>query len=250
MGILDVILQIRQSGTIVIEDITQTMYSKFEHTRADYYVCSFRKWAALPDGGCAISTNKLFSYKPNKTDKNLQEAKLKAFHAKYLYMCKDIGNKDEFLKMFKDAEEILCQQQSIFAMSSVSKMIQANLEIDILREKRRENFQVLCNGLAGINLIESVFNSLPDDVTPLYFPVYVKHNRKSLQSYLAKNDIYAPVIWPKPVQCANVLSKEVDWIYNRILSIPCDQRYDSYDMEKIIKKIMDYDVEPVEPTEG
>lgn len=247
-SIKDVILDIRKAGIIVIEDITQTMYSEFVHTKSDYYVCSFRKWAALPDGGCAISTNKSFSYKPDKVDKNLQEAKMKAFHAKYLYMCKDIGNKDEFLKMFKDAEQILCNQQDIFAMSDVSKMIQGNLQIDFLRERRRENFQILCRGLTGINFIELIFNYLPKDVVPLYFPVYVKHNRKILQKYLAENNIYAPIVWPKPIQCECLVTRETNWIYDHILSIPCDQRYSSDDMKKIVEKIIDFDVNFIEST--
>lgn len=247
-SIKDVILDIRKSGVIVIEDITQTMYSKFEHIKADYYVCSFRKWTALPDGGCAISINKPFTYKPVKVNKNLQEAKLKAFHAKYLYIYKDIGNKNEFLKMFRAAEQILCDQHDLFAMSDVSKKIQGNLKIDFIRERRRDNFQVLSKGLASISFIEPVFNNLPEDVVPLYFPVYVKHNRNELQKYLAENNIYAPIVWPKPIQCEGLVTSETNWIYDHILSIPCDQRYGSDDMRRIVQNIIDFNIKFLEST--
>lgn len=241
LSIKDVITAIRESGIIVIEDITQTMYSKFEHTKADYYISSFRKWTALPDGGFAASTNKLFSYKPNNIDKILQESKLDAFHAKYLYICKGIGNKDRFLNMFKDAEQLLCEQKDIFAMSNVSKIIQANLKIDILQKKRRENFRILSEGLTDTSLIEPVFKDLPEDVVPLYFPIYVKDNRREVQRFLAKNNIYAPIIWPKPIQCEDGVTESVDWIYDHILSIPCDQRYGIEDMKRIVNRIMEFE---------
>ena len=241
LPIKDIITDIRESGIIVIEDITQTMYSKIEHTEADYYIASFRKWAALPDGGFAASTNKRFSYKPDKIDEKLQEAKLEAFHAKYLYICKDNGNKEEFLNMLKNAEQILSEQKEIFTMGNVSKMIQGNLEIDILRYRRRENFQYLFEGVADTSLIEPVFKDLPEDVVPLYFPIYVKCDRRTLQSFLAENNIYAPVIWPKPIQCKNNITESVDWIYDHILSIPCDQRYGIEDMKRIVEKIIEFD---------
>ncbi len=120
------------------------MYSKFKHLIADYYICSFRKWTALPDGGCAISTKTPFSYKPVNQDSKLQDAKLEAFHAKYLYISKGVGYKNKFLKKFREAEQILSEQNAVFGMSMISKKLQANLNIDFIRDKRRKilNFYV------------------------------------------------------------------------------------------------------------
>ena len=82
----DLLVDIRDAGTILVEDVTHTMYSEFAHVHADYYVGSFRKWAPLPDGGVAVSTKDKFSYKPMTSDNELQEAKLQAFHAKVRFL--------------------------------------------------------------------------------------------------------------------------------------------------------------------
>jgi len=248
-SIKEVVLDMRSSGIVVIEDITHTMYSSFEHTESDYYVSSLRKWVALPDGALAISTNRPFAYKPSRIDEDLQEAKLQAFHAKYLYMCEGIGNKDEFLRRFGEAEQILCKQESIFAMSLISKKIQANLRLDTLRKKRRENFKALVEHTRNLGTLEPIFDSLCEDITPLYFPVYIKQNRKEFQSYLAENNIYAPILWPKPSECAKAIPPTADWVYQHILSIPCDQRYGLDDMQRIAETIMEFDSERLQVSE-
>lgn len=238
--VADIISDIKEKGITVIEDITQTLYSEFRHIAADYYICSFRKWAALPDGGCAISAKTPFSYKPVKQDSKLQEAKLGAFHAKYLYINKGIGLKNKFLEQFREAEQILAGQNSIFAMSEISKVLQANLNIDFIRGRRRKNFNVLAEGLANSDVLAPVFNTLDKETTPLYFPVYVRYDRKKIQDYLAGNNIYAPIIWPKPSQCEGLIDLNAEWIYQHILAIPCDQRYDNKDMERIINVLEAY----------
>jgi len=240
-SVKDMISEIRDSGVVIIEDITQTIYSEFKHINADYYICSLRKWTALPDGACAISTSDLFSYKPIKIDQELEESKLNAFHAKYLYMNKDIGKKNVFLKLFHDAEQMLCEQNYIYAMSNISKKIQANLDIDSMRGRRRENYSILNKFLHNSKIIEPVFSELLEEIVPLYFPIYVKCNRKEFQAYLARNDIYAPIVWPKPNQCGGVVDPQVNWIYDHILAIPCDQRYGYDDMNRIIKVVKNYE---------
>ena len=236
----DIIQEIRDLGTIIIEDITQTLYSQFNHISADYYICSFRKWTALPDGGCAISTNDLFSYKPTNVDYRLEESKLNAFHSKYLYMDINIGEKNNFLKLFYDAEQILNKQESIYAMGDVSKKLQSNLDIGELRKSRQRNYSILNESLTNSRIVEPVFPELLEEVTPLYFPIYVKCDRKAFQTYLAENKIYAPIIWPKSDLCNNSINLEVDWIYRNILSIPCDQRYSMEDMERVVEIINNY----------
>ena len=55
-----------------------------------------------------------------------------------------------------------------------------------------------------------------------------------VQHNLAKEHIYAPVLWPRAYD--NVLiDDDVIHIYDHILMIPIDQRYGTDDMDKIIK---------------
>ena len=68
--------------------------------------------------------------------------------------------------------------------------------------------------------------------------MYLK-NRRELQIYLAKYHIYLPVIWP--IDDEEVLiDDEIGYIYQNILCIPVDQRYDKNDMERIVKLINEF----------
>lgn len=236
----DTLAEFRKSGTILIEDITHSVYSGYKHMEADYYMLSFRKWTALPDGGCAISTEKKFHSKPYTVHHSLVEAKQKSFCAKFRYMEENVGNKDDFLKLYNEAEQMLTDEKSLFAMSPASRLYQSNLDIESLKETRRKNYHTLFKGLSKIKVISPVFNFLPDDVTPLYFPVYAQWGRDRIQKFLASKNIYAPVVWPLPKQCENKVSPKVLWIYEHILAIPCDQRYGDEEMQYILDNIEKY----------
>ena len=73
---------------------------------------------------------------------------------------------------------------------------------------------------------------------PLYFTLYVEE-RSVLQRLLAQESIYAPVIWPVENE-AVLINEEVRYIYDHILAIPCDQRYDESDMLRAVEIINNY----------
>lgn len=77
-----------------------------------------------------------------------------------------------------------------------------------------------------------IFNTLNDNEVPLYCPILCEE-REKVQSVLALNNIYAPVIWHK-AECSPVVDEDADYVYDHILCIPVDQRYDSDDMERIV----------------
>ena len=68
--------------------------------------------------------------------------------------------------------------------------------------------------------------------------IYVQ-DRKALQSELIKDAIYAPIIWPVEDE-AVLINDEVKYMYEHLLAIPCDQRYDVVDMQRIIEIIRRY----------
>lgn len=230
----------KNKGIIVIEDMTQSVYSNFKHLEADYYICSLRKWTALPDGAFAISKEVPFRFKPEQEHESLLESKLEAFHLKWLYINKKKEIKDKFLGAFRDAEQILNSQEQIYKMGTVSQKIQQSQDLSILRNRRRENFSILLKGLLKSEVVKPLFRELPDNVTPLYFPVMV-NSREKVQKYLAGENIYAPIIWPKPNYCNNHIHNNVEDIYKKILAIPCDQRYGNQDMNRIIDTIKRFD---------
>lgn len=236
-GINDVITLIREKGIIVIEDTTQSMYSDIDRLDADYFVGSIRKWCGVPDGGFAVCKNGILNSKPYESDTTLESQKLEASILKYKYIEEGIGEKAKFLKMYRDAETTLGTQESFFKISPVSYIIQSNLDVNTIVQKRRENYIRLSKNLNGLVGIDPIFKSLKDGQTPLFLPILCK-DRDSIQQILAQNNIYAPVVWPKDEKCPDICN-DADYIYNHILCLPIDQRYDCDDMDRIADILKD-----------
>lgn len=229
---------LRAKGVVIIEDCTQSMYSTFKQSDADYFVGSIRKWCGVPDGGFAICKEGCFTDKPTAEDKAMVEAKRIASVLKYQFLFEHEGDKPTFKAKYREGEGLLDEQRGFYSVGDISATIQANLNIKSLRRKRRSNYQTLFNGLKDVTSFRILFNDLPDEVVPLYFPMLVK-DRETLQGVLADNDIYAPVVWPRP-DCCPSICKVAEEIYEKILCIPIDQRYDTDDMERIVKVITEY----------
>ena len=235
-----IVAKLKEENVIIIEDITQSLFSHIKHIDADYYVGSFRKWIAIPDGGFAISVKDKFKNKPLKTNNTLLNLKLKAFHIKNSYMEKNIGEKVDFFKLYRETDKIMDEDKGLYCMSDESKYILNNLNKNKLMIKRRENFEFLLENIKNIDGISPVFNKITSNIVPLYFPIYIKKDRAKLQKYLGESNIYAPVIWPITSMVDNKLDESTANIYDEVLAIPCDQRYGINEMRKISKKILEY----------
>lgn len=230
-GCENVIRRYSQKGVVFIEDRTQNLFSDFDVLPADYFVGSLRKWAALPDGGYAVCKDGSFDSKPNCYDQKLTNAKVNASIAKYQYLFNGIGEKADFLEMYNEAENILDEQKGFYAISPVSKTVFKNMDIVALKEKRRQNYQMLYDVLEKCSNIKIVMGKLTEETVPLYFVIKTKY-RNELQRHLRNHQIYAPVLWPRSYEEIAVC-KEAKLLYEQVLCIPIDQRYDSDDMKRI-----------------
>ena len=225
--------ELRSHNIITIEDTTQSLYSSFVPSHADYCVASIRKWCGVPDGGFAVCREGNFNIRPTEYDKKLGFAKVEASLQKHNWIINGIGDKETFLKKYREAEDILNTQNNFHTINPLSLAIQFHqLDTNRLKERRRKNFLTLLSSIKNINGIKPVFNSLSEEVVPLYFPIYCM-DRNATQTLLAQNDIFAPIVWPKADNCPEIC-QEAEEIYNHILCIPIDQRYDTDDMERIV----------------
>lgn len=234
-GFNQAVLELQERGVVVIEDCTQCLYSDFKVSDADYFVASIRKWCGVPDGGFAICKKGNFAHKPSQTDEPMVEAKRIASELKYQFIFEGKGDKPTFKAKYREGETLLDNQSTYYTIGDLSAIIQADLDVANLKRKRRANYKVLLDGFQSVSGIKVVFDHLPEDVTPLYFPILVDE-REPFQDLLADNDIYAPVVWPKAENCPAV-GENADMIYEKILCIPIDQRYDIDDMQRIVKVI-------------
>ena len=94
--------------------------------------------------------------------------------------------------------------------------------------------------------IEPVCADLPEGDIPLFFPCDIpaqKDHRDKVRKYLIDNEVYCPVHWP--VSPAHRLTGKTIEIYDRCLSVICDQRYSTADMLRIMELIDSYKGEDI-----
>ncbi len=227
--------ELREQNKFSIEDCTQCLYDGKNKSDADFFVGSIRKWQGTPDGGFAVCREGEFQDKPKQPDTPLEQAKIKASYAKYKYLFDHEGEKPAFLQLYREAEDILIAQDGFRSISPTSQKMQSNLDVCFLQNRRRENFQILLLGLADFQDVRPMFDRLNADIVPLYFPILTK-DRAALQAHLVQHAIYAPVVWPK-AECLGEVCKEAEYLYQHLLCIPIDQRYDKDDMNRVLETI-------------
>lgn len=228
----ETIREYRDKGVIFIEDRTQNIYSSFDTLPVDFVVGSFRKWSALPDGGFCLCMKGCLEDKPVLEDRNLVREKLKAFGLKHDYMVMDNGDKKTFLDAYANAEKILDEEEDLYKMSTEAMSILKSLDKVSLAVKRRENYQYLYEKIIEKTDLNLLTGQLEEGVVPLYLAIS-SQNRDTIQRKLREKKIYAPIVWPKANICPKI-SDVVQRIYDTVLCIPIDQRYELEDMEKVL----------------
>lgn len=232
---------IHEKGCKTVVDQTQCIFSSQRLQCVDYYVGSFRKWCSIPDGG----------YLESKVRQNLFDGELveneefvalqrDAMYLRGLYFRSDVEEiKSISRRLNKMAVNMTDRNIAPHSMSALSVKLLKKEDLQQNQERRLTNYLFLHNHLKNLDGCQIVCENL-EDVTsaPLYFMIYV-NDRSGLQRRLAECHIYAPVIWPV-VYDEVLVNDTIKYIYDNILAIPIDQRYDESDMEKILKIIKEY----------
>lgn len=116
-------------------------------------------------------------------------------------------------------------------MSKLTHNLMSGVNYDSVRATRNANYAYLAASLGGHN---KLCLSAPDG--PYCYPFYYC-NGMELKKALAEEHIYVATLWPNVLTCGAQL--EIDYAKN-ILPLPCDQRYDSGDMRRVIDAILRY----------
>lgn len=226
---------IGDSGIITIEDETQYMFSEPRYTWAQYRLGSIRKWGPFPDGAYLVS-EQVILLQPQKEDAAFVEIETAAMKAKQAFLDKRSSDTG-YLQVFAEGRKYIDAQTETFSMSDSSNAVLETLDLPEFISKHRKNAAVLIEGLASCLWFDCVFHEIPEGVTPFMIPLLVHTKRKELQNYLASQKIYATVIWGCPDALKDTISISDKRIYDEILCLPCDHRYDSMDMIRICSAI-------------
>ena len=146
-----------------------------------------------------------------------------------------VSDSKDYLELFEEAEDFL---DHCGIMGSCQQDIQLAGQLDsaFIRSRRRENALVLLESLKDLALFPEVL----ENDCPMFVPVLLPDQkiRDQLRRYLISREIYCPVHWP--VSQFHVLSEKDRVLYDRSLSIVCDQRYDREDMKRIVEAIKSF----------
>lgn len=238
-GTENLILKLKEGNKLIIQDVTHSLFSHGGISEyADAWVGSVRKWFAVPSGGIACinpnsTKNKLKKYKKLEVLSDYVEKREQAFELKKIYM--STGNyrlKRDYQELFETAETILDNCIGCIDSEDNSQNIIRSYPIKRMISQRRKNFMYLLkNFCCTDNIYPAIMNLRPED-TPLFFPIFAE-NRDDVKMYFISKKIYTPIHWPKFKGITKIVCPEVQWIYDHILSIPCDQRYSEEDMQTI-----------------
>lgn len=232
---------VKEKGVEIVLDLTQCLFSTKQYPFASFVVASYRKWMPIPDGGYLL--NQTDSVKINQPETENEEFTDREIAAMYL-RSQYFGNGEQrtkaiSIRLSKMADHIADRNIMPHKMSQVAYNLLVKEDMEKNQKSRFSNYTYLFNIIKESPKIAKVCQNM-DDVTtaPLYFTIYVQ-DRPALQRLLAQDSIYAPVIWP--VEDERVLiNEEVKYIYDHVLAIPCDQRYDEKDMRRAVEIINNY----------
>lgn len=250
MGFLDaentLIDYAHKNGCMTIVDQTQDIYGSKDNSSVDYYCASLRKWYPFPDGAYAYSSkyniDKRDDLEENNTYRTSMGLCMFARYLKNVYKDPFFGYLYYFMWTFS-VSYIGSLPIKAHTMSDYSRSILSQQDEKLNSDRRIKNFNYIYQGIQGLNTIKPAFADIKRLTSvPLSFPVYVK-NRASFCEFLSTNKIYTQLLWEKPKYIKNniALDETSEYIYNHILSLPCDQQYDLNDMQKLVDVICEYD---------
>ena len=240
-GEFDMLNRIKGQGVNVVLDLTQCIFSSKFYPFASFIVGSYRKWMPIPDGGYLLNlSNSVRITQPEIENVEFTDREIAAMYLRGQYFINgEQRTKDISIRLSKSADRLV--EHDIFPcrMSQVTYHLYTKENVGRNQERRFGNYGYLFHNIQESEKITKVCCDLSAVTTaPLYFTLYVEE-RSTLQRLLAQESIYAPVIWP--VENEEVLiNEEVRYIYDHILAIPCDQRYDESDLLRAVEIINNY----------
>ena len=182
-------------------------------------VYSCRKFFGVPDGGYVATDAKLDTELPVDISMDRMKHVLGRFEGK---------SASDYYGDFRENDDAF-ESLELREMSKLTSNIMSVVDYESVKCKREENFSTLHALLKDKNSLDI---KLP--IGPYVYPFYCK-NGMAIKKSLAQKKIFIPTLWPEVIEMGQTF--EADLAEN-ILPLPCDQRYDKDDMERIVNEIV------------
>ena len=212
---------------IIIED---NVFSPYIENTSDFKKWlsfnSYRKISACAEGSLIRSNIELRSDLIASSPASFIKYKYQAKATKFEYLNNNLYSEDIYLTQFEEGEELLDRQRVVFSVSDdgMSQIISFHESLSAEMIQRDKNFSILENKISPVGFETSMFKS---------FFVFSCENLQNLRTELMTNKIYLPRHWPNSHHIDN-------YLYQNLLSIPVDCRYDESDMERIAQIVCKY----------
>ena len=198
----------------IIVDNAQAFFSE-NYGLAGFY--SPRKFFGLPDGGVVVTSGRL--------DEPLD---IDVSYDRCLHLLKrhDLGASLAYAD-FCDADKSI-DSLPVKYMSRLTKNLMSGIDYELIKQKRRENYNRIHNRLSGINLLDV---ALSDNDTPMVYPLLIEN--KDIKKKLIAEKLYVATYWPG---LENVCPADSMAIYLRdyVIPLPVDQRYSIEDIDAVL----------------
>ncbi len=220
---------------VTIVDITHAVWNEDAYCLpADAFIGSIRKSVGVVNGGIFLSNK--FSIEAKNVPNKFTQLREGAFKLKNIYNnTRDENIKNEYRKMFSDAELSLNNDTGVFSADNKSIRTVLSLNTEEIKWKRTLNFNKLSALLRGLSSVRPLCGKLQKNAIPFSLPVLVS-NQSEVQLKLAKQGVYAPVLWPIN-ENAKKVCKFSEKVSENMLSLPIDQRYSPDDMDLIYERL-------------
>lgn len=233
------IKEIRESAEVIIEDQTHSWLTGRSFEGVDYCYVSYRKWAGFDAIAMAEKCCDFFDEFPSRQNEKYCSMRRKAMEMKKNFIEYGLGDKQEYLNLFAEAEELLEKDYVGYAPKADTVAAFYCFDAERVKAIRRRNAEILIESLKDIPEIQLMFPAMEDDDAPLFVPILVPYGRNELRKYLIANSIYCPIHWPLS-DLHRGISSRAEIVYDQELSLICDQRYEPKDMLRIADRVKEF----------
>jgi hypothetical protein len=211
-------------GNKLIIDNAQALFAKSHPQCSQFY--SPRKYVGCPDGGIALSANKLFNH-------NL-------LHGLSAHKCASLlertdGDISKGYTSFHNTSAII-SSDNLTQMSKITKGILSNIDYSKIIGIRRTNFDYLHGNLASTNKLSPIISAKLLSIIdcPMVYPYWT--DDVNLRQKLIDNKVYVATYWPNVLKWCQPTDLEYQ-LTNQIIPLPIDQRYGQAEMDYILTLI-------------
>lgn len=206
----------RHYGSQLIVDNAQAWFSDpIKGTSAIY---SPRKFAGLPDGGVAFC--------PKPIDNKSFEQDFSYERCSHLLKRIDLGPSEGYADFKANSKQLV--GQPIKRMSELTWRLLSSIDFEIVKNKRRKNFEYMHEHLEKINLFE--MPSIDSFACPMVYPFLTED--LALRRSLIENKVFVATYWPNVLEWAKKEMLEYE-LAERLVPLPIDQRYGREEMKAI-----------------